>query len=370
MQYSVINRQPDGRARLLHFTGGFRARRLPDDLWEIEPIFIHGKPCRGGPLTKSQLLTISKENNFKPIAFQDLGWLDGVYQSTWNPIVPGEKNHIHCPADIWSHIAGNIARGRVKDFFEAGTHHSELDIAKTFDNRRPVEAIALHISLSLQNMDISFEQISDHYHEQLVNHLTAGQINGEKCKNTMSQTLCAHVQSFFLHLVAARDYLCALVAYRIGFDHSECDSMERLKKKLRQSELKQDSLLDILFSEGYLTADPRNPDKFIVSGWMKEATSNRNELVHKRSYGSKFDESFGWIVATQNNSGLYRYYRAINLSGCAETDVFDLLHHHYSICNKLMIQAATASGLDVEMMSITASDIISAEIKGHVAAMS
>ena len=177
-QVIELPRQSDGTAFYLHFTGGFRAANVAEEAWRIEPVFVNGKPCATGPLTMAQLQAFSKQNKFRAIAFQRLGWMDGVYNSTWAPIVPGKANHSEGPAELWSQIAGNIARPRTKEFFESAEHPAEKEIAKVLDDQEPVEALARYISLSLRSMDISVEQIAEHYHEQLVNHMVAGRVDG------------------------------------------------------------------------------------------------------------------------------------------------------------------------------------------------
>jgi hypothetical protein len=323
----------------------------------------HNKPSATGFLTTAQLQSLASQNQFRAIGFHTMGWIDGVYHSSWAPIVHGKSNHSEGPAVIWSQIAGNIARPRTKEFFESAEQPAKEEIAKALDNQDPVEALARYISLSLQSMDISVEKIAEHYHEQLVNHMAAGHVDGERSANTLSQTLCAHVHSFFLHLGAARDYLGSLIAHRIGFDHTKIDSMARLTGEIRQATLPNDAILDLLFAGGDIAAHPRKPGKFAVAGWMQEVTSIRNELVHQRPYGSKFNERCGWVVPTQKKAGLYRYFRPLDMNGSAEQDVFDVLHHHYERCTDLMHKAAKASGNNAAMIHITDEDLISLEIR-------
>ena len=358
-----IPRQLDGICFCLHFTGGFRAVNVAEDAWRIEPVFVNNKPSATGPLTMVQLKAISKQNTFRAIAFQRFGWTDGVYHSAWAPIVPGKSNHSEGPAELWSQIASNISRPRTKQFFEPADNLIEKEIANALDDREPVEALARYISLSLRSMDISVEQISEYYHNQLVNHMAAGHVAGERTDNTLSQTLYAHVHSFFLHLGATRDYLGALIALRIGLDHTKIDSMARLIGELRQATLPKDALLDLLFLDGDIAAHPQKPSRFLVAGWMQAVTSIRNELVHKRPYGSKSNECFGWIVPTQKEAGLYRYFRQLDIDGSAPEDVFDALHQHYSRCTDLLYKAAKVSGNNAAMMHITDDDIISFEVR-------
>lgn len=288
------------------------------------------------------------------------GWRISFHLGT---IVPEKVNHSEGPAELWSNIAGNIAGPRTKEFFASAEHPAEEEIAKTLDDQDPVEALARYISLSLRSMDIRVEQIAEHCYEQLVNHMAAGHVDGERSANTLSQTLDAHVHSFFLHLGATRDYLDALVARRIGLDHSKIDSMARLVGELRQTALPKDALLDLLFVGGNIAAHPKNLGKFVVAGWMQDASGIRNELVHKRPYGSKFNERFGWVIPAQKEAGLYRYFRPLDLNGNAEQDVFDVLNHHYALCADLMHKAARASGNNAAMVHITDEDVISLEIR-------
>lgn len=358
-KFIELPRQSDGGALYLHFTGGFRAAKLDKGTWQIEPVLINGKPCATGPVATSQLETLAKENDYRAIAFHEFGWMDGVYYSSWSPIVPGKRNHLEGPSELWSNIAGNIARTRTKEFFETADRLSAAEITQALDDQNQVEALARYISLSLRSMDISVEQIAGHYHEQLVNHMAAGRVDGERSANTLSQTLHAHVHSFFLHLGAARDYLGALIAFRIGLDPQKTDSMARLVKELRRINQPTDALLDVLVSSGNVAAYPRKACKFAVSGWMQEVTSLRNTLVHKRPYGSKFSERSGWVTPTQKRDGLFRYLRPLQLNGNEEQDVFEILHHHYQQCTRLMHQAAIASGGDTSMLHIADNDVIS-----------
>jgi hypothetical protein len=359
-----IKREPDFAATYLHFTGGFRAAKLSEDKWRIEPVFIDKKPCTTGPLTENQLKILTKKNKFSVIAFQKWSYMDGVYHSAWTPIVHGKNNHSEGPAELWSNIAGNIARER--EFFPTSNNQpTEQEIAKTFDNRDTVEALARHISFSFRSMDISVEKIAEHYHEQLVNHMAAGHTKGEKSTNMLSLTLYAHVHSFFLHLGAARDYLGALIAHRIGLDVSKIDSMARLTEKLSGATPLNDPLLELLVAGGDIATHSNKPGKFVFAGWMKEATDIRNEFVHKRPYGSKYNEIFGWIIPTQTEAGHYRYFHPLDLNGNAQRDVFDMLHYHYSRCTTLLYRAAEKSGYNVAMLHITDSDVISVNIREH-----
>jgi hypothetical protein len=184
-------------------------------------------------------------------------------------------------------------------------------------------------------------------------------LNGERSANTLSQTLYAHVHSFFLHLGAARDCFGALIASRIGLDPKKTDSVARLVGELRRANLPNDALLDLLFSSGNVAAHPQKGGKFAVAGWMQEVTAIRNEVVHKRPYGSRFSERSGWAVPSQREAGMFRYFRPLELEGIATQDALDGIYHHYTQCTYLLHKAAKVSGNDTAMMHITDKDVMS-----------
>lgn len=360
--YIEIYRQSDGRGLYLHFTGGFRAARLAENEWQIEPIFVNGSPHAEKSLTKNQVQEITRKNKLHALAFHSFGWRNGEYYSSWAPIVLSKNNHFESPAEMWGNIAGNIAETRAGDLLRSASHLDVTEIAGILDDQSPVEALAGYISRSLACMDISLEHISEHYNEQLVNHMVRGRVDGERSSNTLSSSLYAHIHSFFLHLGAARDYLGALIAHRIGFDHAKTDSMARLIGELRQAKAPSDALLNLLIEDGDISPHTLKPGRFSVSGWMQEVTEIRNDFVHKRPYGSKFDECFGWAVPLQQEIGLYRYFRPIDINGSAEQDVLDVLHYHYTRCTTLLHRAAIASGYNADMARITEDDVVSLEI--------
>ncbi|WP_157764502.1 hypothetical protein [Rhodobacter sp. CZR27] len=306
-----------------------------------------------------QLQAVAEANKFQAVAFQRFGWTDGVYYSSWGPIIPGKKNHFEGPADLWRSIAQNNTQSRIAGRFDSNERPAELAIAEILDEKGPVEALADYISLSLRAMDISVEEIAEHYHEQLVNHMAAGRVDAERSADTLSKTLYAHVHSFFLHLGAARDYLAALVACRVSLDPAKTDSMAKLVDKLQQERLPDDALLNLLFSSENIAAHAHKKGKYSTAGWIKEVTDIRNELIHRRPYGSRFVERWGCAIPSQENAGLFRYYRPMRLNASAEHDVFDVLHRHYARCADLFYRAAKASGYNTAMMHITDKDVIS-----------
>lgn len=347
----------------MHCVGGFRAGMSENDRWVIEPVLDSGRPIRKGFLTKAQLDALMRNTGLMPIAFQSLGWHGGEYHSNWSPIIPGRSRHLQGPSDLWSNLAMNLADQRSNTKLRDMTAPSLEQIASIFDDRSDEERLALSISLSLRSMDISVEQIAEFYHEQLVDLLAAGFTDGQQSSGSQDQTLFSHVHSFFLHLGAARDYLAALVAARIGKDPSRIDSMARLVDALRPRHFGSDALLDLLVTRKYIVPTPKNLNRREMSGWLHDASVLRNQFVHSRPYGARFIERFGRVTAVAPKSGLYRYTRPILIGNNASGDVLDVVVHHYKRATALFQDLAEASGSDTSMLTLTDKDLRSVHVK-------
>lgn len=358
-----VPRQTDAEAFYHIYSGGMRAAEPSDNAWHIEPVLDDGHPCAKGFMSKAKLHAFFKQYGFTFIAFHRIGWYKGHYHSTWAPFIPGETNHMRGPADLWSSVANNIADARTADDFAAMPQPTREQIAALFDDRTEAERLASSISLSLRNMDISVEQIAEFYNEQLVNHMASGKLTGELLSSTLDQTLFAHVHSFFMHLGAARDYLAAFCALRIGKDPQKIDSFAKLTDAVRVEDFAADDLLRLFQSRGYFQQKPTSSVKVELAGWMKEVTDLRNEFVHRRTYGDRFVEESGFAEPVDSEAGVYRYVRPIVLKD-REDDVQNVLLSHYREMTGLCHAAAVASGNDLSMLTLTDADIISIEIEG------
>lgn len=354
-----LSRQPDGQGFYIHCIGGFRAAMSENDLWAIEPVLDNGRPCRKGFVAKAELDVLMRRTGLMPIAFQSLGWRGGDYHSNWSPLIPGRTNHLQGPSDLWINVASNLAPQRSGAELRDMTVPTHEKIATILDDRTEEERLALSISLSLRSMDISVEQIAEFYNEQLVNLMAAGLVDGQRSGGTQDQTLFAHVHSFFLHLGAARDYLAALIAARIGKDPRKVDSMADLICALRPRHFGTDALLDLLETRKFIQPIPENPNKRKMSGWLREASDLRNQFVHRRPYGARHLERFGYVTAIAPEMGLYRYMRPILVEKDAERDVLDVVVRHYKQATALFQDMAEASGWDISMLTLTDKDIIS-----------
>jgi hypothetical protein len=359
---SPIPRQPDGNAFLIHCTGGLRSGQIGKDAWKIEPVLHGGKPCARGVFSRPQLQAFIARHGFIGIAFQNLGWTDGSFHSSWTPINPTKANHFLGPADIWRNISSNLTRERTDAHLRGMTKPNREEIAALLDNRTAAERLAQSISLSLRSADISIGQIVDFYQEQLVDLMFSGLLTGQRRSTSLNQTLFAHVHSFFMHIGSARDYLAAFLAASLGKDPEKIDSLVRLKEVLRTENFDASPILQLMRTRGFLTQSAAKAAGWEVSGWLREVSDLRNQFVHKRPYGQMYLEKSGSLRLVDVQLGVYRYFRPIIIGENAHSDLLDVVSGHYRQSVMLFEDAAHASGLDSSILSITDKDIISFEL--------
>lgn len=354
-----LSRQPDGDAFYLICTGGVRCAERDADVWHIEPIFDGESASARGFMTKSQLQAYLRQSDLKPVAFHRLGWFHGDYHSGWSPIIPGRTSHMQGAVDMWGHIEGNLCSDRTGSTLDGITEPDQVKLANLLDDQTDAERLAHCISLSLRNMDIAVEQVTEFYNEHLVNLMAGKNLYGSRSGSYQDVALYAHVHSFFMHLGAARDYFAAFIASRLGKDPLDIDSMAKLISVLRTADIPSDDLLGVLQTRGYLQHKATSLDKIEAVGWLKEVTNLRNQFVHRRPYGSKYVEQSGYAQAIDKSAGLYRYVRPVVQADGAEEDILDLIARHYAVASSLFYECAEKSGHNTAMMTLTDKDIIS-----------
>jgi len=354
-----IPRQPDGDAVYLPCTGGVRCAERETDVWHIEPIFDGSGPSAKGFMTKDQLRSFLHQNDLKPIAFHHIGWHRGHYHSRWAPIIRGRTGHMQGPADMWGHISANMSDSRTSPELDAMIDPTPQKLASLLDAEDDTERLAGSISLSLRNMDIAIEQVSEFYNENLVNMMARKSLNATRAASSLDDTLYAHVHSFFMHLGAARDYFAALIACRLGKNPDSADSMAKLISAIRTTDFASDPLLKLLHTKGYLQHKPPTSNKVEAAGWLKDVTNIRNQFVHRRPYGAMFMEQMGYAEVIDESAGLYRYIRPVLRPDGSEHDVLDLMANHYAIATALFFECAEQSGYNTAMITLTDKDIIS-----------
>ncbi|MBY5441941.1 MULTISPECIES: hypothetical protein [Rhizobium] len=349
-----IPRQKDGESLYLHFTGGIRAGRIQGDQWALEPVLVSGRPASNGFFSRADLARMERSLGLTAIAFQHAGWDKGSYYSNWVPIIPGQTNHMLGAADLWRNITSQIGRQRRGHLLRELVDPSRDDVASIFDDQEPDERLAAFVALSLRGLDISVEEISGFYHEQLVDLMADGKLNGERVSGTLDHLLYAHVHSFFLHAGAARDYLASLIAFRLGEDPN-VDSLALLCKKLRSRHVGTDSLLNVLVDRG-LIAESKQKGMWVSAGWIKNLSDLRNLFTHRRPYGSRSCEHWGSAVPLSDKGQLYRYRRPFQTDN--GEDIFDLIVRQYRHIIGLFHLLANASGLNTDIQVFTDDDII------------
>ena len=361
-QSAAIPRQPDGNALILHFNGGIRAGQIDKDVWKLDPFLAGGKPVIKGPFSRAQLQAFSAKHKLIGIAFESMGWTKGSYHSSWTPINPKRENHFLGPADLWRNISSNITRGRTDEKLRGMVDPNHEKVAALLDDRAESERLAQSISLSLRSVDISIGQVADFYHEQLVDCMALGALNGRRRATSHDQTLYAHVHSFFMHLGAARDYLAAFAAASLGKDPEKLDSLGRLTEMIRSQHFETSPILQLIRSKGYLAPSATNAHRWEASGWLRDMGIMRNQYVHKRPYGEMFHERMGHARAIDSEHGVYRYFRPIVIDNNADQDLLDVISNHYREATALFQDAAQVSGFNTAILSITDKDIISLKV--------
>lgn len=329
--------------------------------WHIEPVLEAGKPCAKGFLSRREMQAFVNRQGYRFVAFHSVGWTDGQYDSLWMPYIPGRTNHFQGPADLWGNIAGNLRHSRTATTLRRMANPTQDEIAKTLDNRTDIERLAQSISLSLRNMDLAVENITEFYNEQLVNHMATGALE-QFVSTKFDQTLFAHVHAFFMHVGAARDYLGAYCAAQLGMDTTTVDDFTRLTGKLRPAHVGASQLVDYLLGKGYIQPKSDVSTHYVVANWMSEVTALRKEFMHRRPYGDKFSEFMGHVETVNAELGLYRYVRPIEIDH-KNDDVLDVIIYHYRLIMGLFADGAALSGQDTNMLTLADDDIVSADVQ-------
>ncbi|WP_143748662.1 hypothetical protein [Mesorhizobium sophorae] len=356
-----IPRIGDGHAFLINWAGGLQSAEKDKDQWHILPLQHGNKPHASGYYSKAAMQAFMTQRGVRFIAYQQINWMKGEYTSHWAPLIPGENNFSESPANLWSHVAGNLSRARAQPLIGTIENPTIAQIEAIRDAHSEPERLARSISLSLRNLDTSVAEIAAFYHDELTNFLAAGKVDGLRSSSMRDQTLYALVHSFFLHLGGARDYLAAFVALKLGMDITKTDSMARLIEALRGPDNSGSPILQLLASKGYVRPKATPSTKWEAAGWLDEVTDLRNELTHRRTYGHTMAERMGHVCPIDADVGLYRYFRPISWK-TSDQDVFDVMIGHYERVNELFFAAAKLSGHDISILQITDKDVISLEM--------
>ncbi|RCW21575.1 hypothetical protein DFR48_110164 [Ciceribacter lividus] len=343
-----------------NWSGGVQATQADEHRWRILPVLTGGRPCVNGFYSKSAMQQFLLERGLQFVAFERMNWIDGAYTSFWSPRIPGQTNFFRGPADLWHSMSSNIGQVRGKPQLAALSNPTLEQLAEILDARTEPERLAQSIALSLRNVDTSVRGIFEFYHEELTNLLAHGQTDGTSSASMRDQVLFAHIHAFFLHLGSARDYLAALIAFRLGHDPHNVDSLTKLLKVIGAADVTGEPLLELLSSRGCIAPRRNNSSKFEQAGWLWQATDQRNELTHRRTFGDLFSERRGHLTAVDLDDGLYRYVRPLGGSYPAD-DTLDAILEHYANVNELFFTAAGVAGYDASIRTLTDDDIVSVQ---------
>lgn len=323
---SPVDQPERAEAQFVYCSGGISCTRLQNDTWLIEPISVSHVPSRVGCFAKDELAVVLADLECFPFAFEDLHVEHGAYFSSFRAITKNRSNHFETAAGFWSNVAGNIRAGSP----------STLDA-----QRLKIGQLSSSISISFRCLDAAIGAIHRFYASRISYHVLAGKTELEI--SLPDAELFASVHSFYLHLGAARDYLGALIAMRLGLDR--LDDLTRLLDKVKFDVLKQDELGKLLISRG-LIIKAEAGQKPCQAGWLKVASALRRRFVHHQPFGFSHKEKFGRVVAATNFSGGFKYHRSFSHSPLQNVDVLDYLGDTYVDMMGLFIDLARCSGYD------------------------
>ncbi len=118
-------------------------------------------------------------------------------------------------------------------------------------------------------------------------------------------------------------------------------------------------MLSIFIEKCLIVKSDEKKNGYEISGWLKEVTNARNELVHRLPFGQKFVERSGHAKVISQEIGLYRYFRPFSRFEKIEDDILDFIIRTYKDFTALAQDLAENSGYDVEMQQLNDGDIVS-----------
>lgn len=338
----VIPHEDDHQAIAINYTGGFKIWQLDEDEWSYGPILHEGKPCIIGKFSFAEAKEAIEKMNLCPIGYEHHTSLDGSSMTVYMSVYPVSPKNPMPATDVWQTISGNIQGS-------AGTSGEILG------------KYAHYLTASLRSMDIAIAQISNHYHTQLIQSLRDGTEVGRRFSTLADLTFIANIHSFFLHFGSARDYLATLIARRCGLSRS-IDSLASLVKKLDPSNLPNDPILKHMLNQNLIipTSDRKAME---VGGWLKQATTIRNSVVHKHPYGSRKSERSGMIIANEAAPEMRIYWRPIIIDDNDGKDALDIAASVYHDTMRLLGCIAEISNYDANIPVFDEESILDLQIK-------
>jgi hypothetical protein len=355
-----IPREEDHQTISLCFTGGLKAWNVSDDIWSISPVLYHGDASIVGKLRTADLRSLMQTLNYEPVIYERRTSIDGDVALTFRPFHPMAPSSQLTGADLWQTAGNNIMRARMAEFVSANPDASYQERNKAADAATSEERYITAVSDSLRSMDICLGAICNFYHDQTISGMRSGKKPTERFSNLLDLPFNANVHSFFLHLGAAFGYLGALLAARCNLAES-VDDLTRFVGNLRANKLPSDPMLDIMISES-LIASSEGTTKFKLHGWLASSIKVRNEFVHKRPYGSKRAEEWGWLLACGEGDLFAKYFRPMLIDGDEEKDALEVISGMYLSAMRLFERLVSASGYSAALPHFTDKDFLSFKV--------
>ncbi len=341
----------DYHSLVMNLTGGFKAWQRSQNEWSIGPIIYNDEVVMAGILSFAELRSAMSIMGLSWTVFEHRVVMSGVITKMWRSVEPVGMNSALSATDVWQTIRANSTSRRVAQFRAQFPDSSAQEILTIMEQSNADERLSEYISDSLRSMDICISSISDFYHDQLTTFLREGRAVGAKSCSVADLPFVANVHSFFVHFGAARDYLAALLAYRCGLSQNT-EAMNRLLDKLTWNNLPNDPIIQHLVKVGCFAAKP-NSTKTKLAGWLEDASNVRNELVHRRPFGSHESERYGHIQNAGGLEGHFRFFKPIHVGDGSTTDTLDYLADLYGKTTKLFGEIALISGADTAIQTLS-----------------
>lgn len=351
----------EGTAYRISFTRGLDLAEVEPNHWSIEPIMSQNSVSRSATMPREWAFKIVRQMGFREVAFTSLTVHQTILSSKFNPITPGQTNHMCSAADLWSSAASNIARPRFKRLDVEGV--SKNDVDAVINSAGAVERKMRYISINLRNMDRAIRSLLEQYNEAKQRAMQSKSIG--KIGLDIDWEFASHSQAFLAAFGAARDHYAALVAERNGWKTEWKKNKEKidcLRDLLRVPNLdeSQDSLALKLFSAG---AVAKHETKFEAADWLSVGNKLRNQYIHNVPYGVSAEEQFGIVDIVSKELGVWSYRRPCLVGGVVHTDLLEVLLSVYRPALAFFYEAIRDSEYDTGMVTLTAEDILDLKIE-------
>lgn len=261
----------------LHISGGVRATRRGDAgiNWSFFPILSNGKAGELEPRPIAAIAGLSRSLGLELFGADELSSVGTPMLSrSWRSLDGPDRGGPQ-PAELWGAIAFN----------------AEQDGDARYAN------LARNIAFSLRAAGIRLRDASDHYHNQLMAAIDRKEKPGNRFSNIPMMDLKLAFHSVLSELASARDYLAAILAYKLGAPE-KVDAMNRFAEWVGAAN-RTDLGIRPVVAEMLAAYDKAGSDP-----WLHQLTEYRNVFLHRQPLSSA---AARWLRYDATNFGPIAY---------------------------------------------------------------